>query len=762
LKKITGFSIILTGFTAMASQIVFMRELLVVFCGNEISMGFILASWLIWGAFGSGILGRLAVKIKAKAYAFAVCQFALSILLPLSVLAIRWLKEIINIGPGEMIGFLPMAVSGLVILAPVCTLLGFMFSLGCRLYERTVRDLAGRIGSVYLLEAIGSLAGGLLVSLIFLRMLKPVEIIGILSLANISAAVFLLLSSRELKIRVVHLAIFVLPLVAAVYFFFFGGWSRLEFYSLKKQWKGYNLLAAKNSIYGNIVLTKSNDQVSFFDNGLHLYTVPDQLTSEQAVHFTLLEHPFPQEVLIVGGGVGGLVEEALKHPLKKVEYIELDPLIISLAKIYLDKIYYSPLEDRRTQIKNLDGRFFIKTTEKKYDCIIIHLGDPLTAQLNRYYTVEFFQEANKVLKEGGILSFALTASENYISPEQRDFLGSIYASLNKSFNDVKVFPGDTAYFLASNKKGILTYDYKLLIQRALERKLDLKYVREYYLFSNLSPERIAYLENSLGANQSVNLNYDFRPISYYYGMTFWSTYFQNRFLKKIFAAAKEDKIWKIILGLGAIFSLYLLFKRSSKKSKATILIAVAVTGFSEIVLQVLILITFQIIYGYLFYKLGVIITFFMLGLVLGSFLMVRRDYPLKKNLQVFVRIQLGLAIYTLVLPLIFWWLAETKDTVSSWIGANIIFILLPTVAGFLGGLQFPLANKIYLAEKGEEGKSTGVIYGIDLFGSCLGALFSGVFLIPLLGIPKTCLVLAVMNSMVLSWVLLGRKNLLPQ
>jgi spermidine synthase len=734
-----------------------MREFLVVFYGSEISMGFILASWLIWGAFGSGFLGRAVARIKSKIYFFSCCQFALGVLFPLSIFAIRWLKQILGFWPGEMIGFLPMALSSLTILAPSCILLGFMFSLGCRLYEPFSSDPAARITKVYIYEAIGSLIGGLLTSFLFIRLLLPFEIIAILSSVNIFFALVLLMISRQAKDKPLPLTVLMLTLVILVFIWFSGGWLKLDRYSLKKQWKGYELVASKNSIYGNIVISRNNGQLSFFNDGLHLYSVPDRLTAEQAVHFALLEHPQPKNVLIVGGGIGGLLEEALKHPLEKVDYVELDPLIINLAELYLSKQAYKPLEDPRIWIKNLDGRFFIKTTDLRYDCIIVHLGDPFTAQLNRYYTVEFFQEAKRVLNDGGVLSFALTGSENYLSQEQKDFLGSIYFSLKSSFLDIKVIPGDTVYFLASDKKGALTYDYRILMQRAKERGLDLEYVREYYLFSNLSQERIAYLENALGLNKKARINSDFRPISYYYAIVFWSTYFPEAFLTKALSFLAQQKFLQFILALGAvIFCLWFLARGKRGEPKKAALMALLTTGFSEMVMQVIILISFQIIYGYLFYKLGIILTCFMLGLVLGSRWIIATMPRLKSAMQTFIYTQLGLGVYILILPLVFFWLAGVRQVTIIWLGANIIFVLLPIFAGFIGGIQFYLANKIYLGERKDVASVSGLIYGVDLCGSCLGALLSGIFFIPLLGIPDTCLTLAALNLLVLTCLILQR------
>src|SRR5271157_890409 len=57
--------LVLIGFTAVIAQIVLMRELMVVFCGNEMSLGLMLASWLLWTAIGSSGLGRWATRTQA-------------------------------------------------------------------------------------------------------------------------------------------------------------------------------------------------------------------------------------------------------------------------------------------------------------------------------------------------------------------------------------------------------------------------------------------------------------------------------------------------------------------------------------------------------------------------------------------------------------------------------------------------------------------------------------------------------------------------
>lgn len=703
-----AIAIILFGFTCISSQIVLIRELLILFYGNEFSIGLILGSWFFGGTIGSWLLGGFADKIKDKIFAFSACQLLLSILLPLSIFFVRSIKLIFNITPGEILPLPLMAISSLIILIPLTGILGFTFCLGCKEYKA--------IGAVYAFEGIGATIGGLLVSFFLIKTFNSFEIMGILSLLNIIMAFFL-----KANLKAIILSLF----FTGMFLF----WNKIDRYSIRRQFPGYNVISSQSSIYGNITLTERQNQYSFFYNGLYLYTIPDRLGSEEAVHFNLLLNPDPLNVLLIGGNVG-LIGEIIKHPVKDIDYVELDPLIIKMAIEHLPKAYSSLLKDKRVNIKNYDGRFFIKRTDKKYDCVIICVGSPCTAQLNRYYTVDFFKELKKVLKPSGIVSFSLPFSENYISFELSNFLNSIYYSLSNVFPDVKTIPGNTLYFLACSKKGVLSYDYKQMMERVKEREIDIKFVREYYLYDKLSKERIKKIEGVLGKKE-IKINYDERPISYHYNLIFWLGKFGNSLFKKAMEWVQEERLFLISICFFLFIFLFGIFG-----NKNAILLAIMTTGFSEMAFQTLVLLSFQIIYGYMFYKLGLIITSFMIGLSCGSFWIIK-NMPERDN-RAFIFSQIGICLYPLLPGLFFF-----KGGLF-----GFLFPFLPLIAGFIGGIRFTLANKIYLKEGEDIGRVAGLNYGMILLGSCLAAFFIPMFFVPIFGIYKTCVMVSIMNLVV--------------
>ena len=99
--------ILLIGFTAIIAQVMLMRELMVVFYGNELALGVMLANWLMWTALGAGLIGQWAVRSKHPEKLVAGLQALLAFALPLTLLAVRASKGFCQSIPGEILGPFP-------------------------------------------------------------------------------------------------------------------------------------------------------------------------------------------------------------------------------------------------------------------------------------------------------------------------------------------------------------------------------------------------------------------------------------------------------------------------------------------------------------------------------------------------------------------------------------------------------------------------------------------------------------------------------
>lgn len=761
MRKSLIFALILIGVTAMMGQVLLMRELIVVFYGNEASLGAILAAWMFWVAMGSWGLGSLTDRLKNKTLVLTLCQVAILFLLPLILILTRNARAMWGSSPGEIIGFGPMLISSFLLLAPLCIILGFLFALGCRIFSAFFGISVRGIGQVYILEAIGASIGGLILNFVLIRILNPFHIALLIGGINLISALLIQITSPERARSRAAKVLVLLLLAVTIAALLGGGAGRLNRLSSRLQWHPLDLVHSDNSIYGNIAVTAFGDQFSFFENGLLMFTAGDMMAAEEAAHFPLLAHPSPRRVLLIGGGVGGSLGEILKHPVSLVDYVELDPLIIQTARSFLSQEAWAPMRDPRVQIQHLDGRLLIKRSQERYDVIIVQLPDPFTALLNRFYSLEFFREAHEILAPGGLLAFSVSSAENYISPELQQFLGCLDRTLRQVFSHIGVIPGETNHFLATDRPGGIFLDPDSLMARLQARQIQTRFVREYYLPSRMSPERVASLKDAIREAQGVQVNRDFRPIGYFYDMVLWSTHFQSGF-RKFIQASSGLHFWHLIIPILILLSLIPVIGRRKAKpvSKIPVLLAMATTGFSEILFQVVTVIGFQVLYGYVYYKLGLILTSFMMGLVLGSWMINRRLGRFKDDLAAYAKIQLSVCIYPLILSLVLMGLASLRTEPLPRLGLGSIFAFFPIVAGFIGGLQFPLANKICLASAEKVGRTAGLIYGLDLLGSCGGAFLAGAFLIPVLGIFHACLWVAMLNGAVFILLLisLGKRS----
>jgi spermidine synthase len=72
------------------------------------------------------------------------------------------------------------------------------------------------------------------------------------------------------------------------------------------------------------------EQYDFYSDGFPVITKPHPNTEsvESFVHFPMLFCEGPSNVLVISGGAGGVIHEILKHGPDRVDYAELDPLLL--------------------------------------------------------------------------------------------------------------------------------------------------------------------------------------------------------------------------------------------------------------------------------------------------------------------------------------------------------------------------------------------------------------------------------------------------
>lgn len=730
----------IVGFSAITGQIVLLRELMVLANGNELSLGMMLAAWLAWNALGS-TLGTHIVRLREDARALSGALAAgCGLSLPATILALRWSRSLITPLPTELLSPWATLLISAGCLGVFCALSGCLFSAAVRLYVQSQEvSLKRALGYVYLLETVGTGVGGILASMVFLRVLGPLQIGVFICTVDLCVAIILLLRARN----AFRMGLIGMVCGAGIWTILIEA-ARIERRSQQKQWGQLRVIAAKDSIYGRITVTDTGGMRSIYEYGSILANIPDKAAAEEMVHYALLEHPMPTRVLLIGGSATGAIAEMLQYrSVNEIDVVELDPTLVS---IYAQLVSGGPADgDRRVRENFGDGRQYLRAARAKFDVILLNVPDPETAQWNRFYTVEFFQVARERLASGGILGLQLRSSEEFLSADRAEFLRCILATMGQAFPHIAMIPGDPMHIFGAAKADVLTEDPEVLIARLKERKLQTQYVNEYFIPFRLSAERIAYTREKLQPRTVTPINRDFHPTAYYFAQTLWSSQFRTgygiwlRRLAQIPSAA--------LFGCAAAALLVLAFVRWRPRSQEMRVVAAArwsvfASGYVLITVQILVLLVFQSIYGYLYYELAMLVGVFMAGIALGSWMGLglacdgRWPWFVAGN-QVLMAASAPLVMMAATL------VSHAPAEAAGKPIAAMSFSLLAFVCGIPGGMQFTIAAELgvgsHQPQRREIAEGSGVLYAVDLLGGGVGALLVCGFLVPIYGLWDTAL-----------------------
>jgi spermidine synthase len=517
-----------------------------------------------------------------------------------------------------------------------------------------------------------------------------------------------------------------------------------------------------NSIYGNITVTKRGEQFTFFTNGVPSITtpVPDIASIEDFVHFPMLFHEKPESLLILSGGAGGMIHQILKYPVRRVDYVELDPLLLKLVQKFSTPLTQSELSDPRVRIHYRDGRFFIKRTQDRFDLIFIGLPAPQELQTNRLFSSEFFSIARGKMNPDGIIVLSLPGSLTYSSPELRDLNRCIFETLKTVFRSVRIIPGDTNLYLASDSSKLERVTSADIVKRLEDRKIKTSLLTQSYLEFRLHERRLKWFLESM-EKEEVQINSDFRPIGVFLSLSYWNALFSPS-LAGIFKWFEGFSL-RISIGFMILFTILMavLFIRWPLLSGQSVPYAIFTTGLAGMIFNLAIIFTFQTFYGYLYRQIGLLIAVFMFGVALSSFYMTRYLDRIKRDSHLFLRIEIGIIFFSFLFPFVFSIPSHYLEKTALSHLVYPLFLIMSCFSGACIGLQFPLASKMYLALPGKEGTlghAAGLLYGADLLGGFLGGLFGGILLLPILGLTQSCLLMAMIKISSLTLLLIFIKT----
>lgn len=386
-------AIFATGFSGIVAEYL-LSTLATYFLGDSIFQWTMIVSTMMFTmGLGSRISKRFSSNLLVK---FLTLEFILSLTVAFAPIIVYTLSAYTDSLAVFIYGFSML----------IGTLIGMEIPLVTRI-NGEYEELKTNISNVLEKDYYGSLLGGVFFAFIGIPFLGLSYTPFLLGFVNFFVAIIVFIYLRKLiaprakKAFNVYGTLILLLLCSGV----FLANPIIEYGEQKKYID--KVVYAEQTKYQRIVMTQWKDEYWLYLNGnLQLSTIDEVMYHEPLVHPAMTLHPYPQNILVLGGGDGCAVREILKYTtVEKVTLVDLDPAMtaIGLEHPVWKKQNNNALHHKKVSVINEDGFSFLANNKAFYDVIIVDLPDPKTVELNRLYSQEFYQIAYKHLRPQGII-----------------------------------------------------------------------------------------------------------------------------------------------------------------------------------------------------------------------------------------------------------------------------------------------------------------------------------------------------------------------
>jgi spermidine synthase len=811
----------LVGASALTAQAGVVRELMVSFGGTELALALALGFWLVWVALGA-CAGALAGRARGAHTVFSAALVALAAGLPASMLVARSVRVLLRADTGQFLGLPAMAAGAALATAPAAIWVGFLFPIAARLALPRAPNGARSIAHVYVAEAVGSAAAGAALSFWLLGRAEPMvpALAASVMLCSVGAWCSAAVSAVPCAVAAAAQAALLCACTAlACPQAFFGlapvltiavwaargrgagkGLLALALaFALAQLLAGpavaaaasalrwstvsrFRLVAERDSRYQHAALGERAGIYVLVQDGIRSAQFPDPVPSRHMAALLLAEHPHPRRVLLLGGGLGGLCQEMLQAPLERLDYAEPDPQLLGLVYDHLPPDLRRPLADARLTIYDCDARYFVRrclgdrralarrvwaasagrratphaADVGHYDLVLLNCGDPTSARSARLYSLEALTDVARVLRSGGVVGMCgMTGSENYLAGEPvLGYAASLYWTIRSALGPPVVRPGDDLCFFSGRSA---TSDPLALTARLDDMGFGEPLLRRAVPAAQFPPERSrAALHTLEAAADRATINTDDRPALFALFLAVQSYYSGARpgapsALRTLMALARASgPLWPLVATVAAASAaaVALLLGRGRARPWACGL-TVLTTGAFGLATEMLLVYRYQTAFGYVYRDIGLLVGLYMLGLSVGGWVAGRRFTG--EGTWTLLAAEAGQVCY----------LAALVPLMPVVCASPAAFMAAAALAGFLTGCVFPSASRVGLASGLRTGTIAGLYDAADHTGAVLGAMITGLLLIPAVGVTRSAeltVALKAVSLAPLATVLLGRQT----
>jgi spermidine synthase len=408
----------LSGLTALASEVLWVRLLSLLIGGTTYTFSLILAVFLAGLGLGSSVGSAMARSLERPRLALAWCQLLLCA-------AMAWTSYILtdslpwwpvnpSIATDAWFQFQLDLVRCTFAILPGAILWGASFPLALASVASRDDDPARLVGGVYAANTLGAIVGSLGASLLLVVWLGSQRAQQLMILVAAVSALLLFWQERVrglvfgvAAVAAVLLALTVNPVPGMLVAYGRYAVTQLGQVEIIYVGEGWNASVA--------VSERSNGVRNYHNAGkVQASSEPQDMRLQRMLgHLTTLIPENPETVLVIGCGAGVTAGAVSIDPAVKQQTIaEIEPLVPRVVSTYFAEHNFDVVRNPKVRIHLDDARHFLQTTDEQFDAITSDPLDPWVKGAAMLYTREFFELVKERLKPGGVVTLFVQLYES--------------------------------------------------------------------------------------------------------------------------------------------------------------------------------------------------------------------------------------------------------------------------------------------------------------------------------------------------------------
>src|SRR5688572_25193074 len=430
-RSLVYVAIALSGFCALAAQVIWTRILSLLFGASTYTFSLILAVFLIGLGIGSSLGSIIAKTVERPRVALGWCQL-------LNVGAMAWSAYMLmeslpywpintSISTSIWYNFQLDFVRAFWAVLPGPILWGASFPLALSAVAKRGQDPGRLVGGVYAANTVGAIAGSVVASLILVYWFGSQRAQQVLMIVSGVSGLLLLapaeLSSTASRRPLPWLAPALLVIALGVAAFLIRTVPQIPgilvaYGRYAATWVGQegDIFYVGEGLSSSVAVSRFGGSIMNYHNAgkVQASSQPQDMRLQRMLgHFTTLVPKTPKKVLVIGCGAGATAGAvSIDQKVESLIIAEIEPLVPRVVSEYFGEHNFNVVRNPKTHVVIDDARHYLLTTDETFDAITSDPLDPWVKGAATLYTKEFFELAKSKLNPDGTVTLFVQLYES--------------------------------------------------------------------------------------------------------------------------------------------------------------------------------------------------------------------------------------------------------------------------------------------------------------------------------------------------------------